>query len=131
MEGEIVAHAMYVRDDEGDRQAEVAAIVEDEWSSRGIGQFLLKEICAQAMEDGIEMLVCATLAENHRVRDLARHVFPEARVSIIYGGMRMMRLPLTMGGGSPPHHCYPTMPTRAGSLTREKNYERQRKHQQQ
>lgn len=107
VEGEIVGHAMYVRYGEDDREAEVAAIVEDEWLSRGIGQFLLKEVSAQAMEDGIETLVCATLGENYRVRDLARRAFPDARVSF-YGGMRVMRLPLSTGvaspagGGSPP-----------------------------
>lgn len=100
VEGETIGHAMYVRDDEGDRQAEVAAIIEDEWSSRGIGQFLLKEISAQAVEDGVEMLICATLAENRRVRDLVRRTFPEAHISI-YGGVRVMRFPLSTGVARP------------------------------
>ena len=96
---------MYVREEEGDREAEVAMVVEDGWSSSGVGRLLLAEIAAEARRGGVEALTCTTLGDNRRVRAVARRAFPGARVSFS-GGACSMRLPLgrsadgaSIGGG--------------------------------
>jgi GNAT superfamily N-acetyltransferase len=104
---EVVGHAMYAREEEGDREAEVAVVVEDGWSSRGVGRLLLAEISAEAKRGSVETLTCATLADNRRLLDLARRAFPGARLGFS-GGACSMRLPLgrvadgapTTGGAS-------------------------------
>lgn len=96
--GEVVGHAVYAREREGDREAEVAVVVEDGWSSRGVGRLLLAGISAEAGREGLEALTCATLGENRRARDVARRAFPGARISFS-GGACSMRLPLGPPGG--------------------------------
>lgn len=92
-EDEVVGHAMYAREEEGDREAEIAVVVEDGWASRGVGRRLFAEICEKARRDGVETLLCTTLGDNHRVRDAARRAFPEARITFS-GGACDIRLPL-------------------------------------
>lgn len=91
--GEVVGHAMYARERAGDREAEVAVVVEDGWSSKGIGRLLLAEIRERTERGGVEALVCTTLGDNHRVQDVARRAFPGARISFSDGACSM-RLPL-------------------------------------
>ena len=91
--GEVVGHAMFAREGEGDREAEVAVVVEDGWASRGVGWRLLNNVCEEARRDGVETLLCTTLGDNHRVRDVARRAFPEARITFS-GGACDIRLPL-------------------------------------
>lgn len=105
---EIVGHVMYARHIAGVRYAEVAVIVEDRWSSKGIGQYLLEEISTQALQDGIETLVCTTLGENYRVQALARHVFPDVQVSFSSGTCSMN---VTLGTGANGHQVEPRRET--------------------
>lgn len=91
--GEVVGHAMYARERAGEREAEVAVVVEDAWASRGIGQLLLAEIREQAKRGGVEALICTTLADNRRVQDVARRAFPGTQISFSDGACSM-RLPL-------------------------------------
>ena len=92
-DGEIVGHAMYIREDEGDREAEVAVVVEDGRSSGGVGRRLLAEIRQEAARAGIDMLLCTTLGDNLRTQKIARRTFPGARITFS-DGMCEMRLPL-------------------------------------
>lgn len=91
--GEIVGHAMFAREDEGDREAEVAVIVEDGRSSTGVGRRLLATISEEARRAGIDALLCTTLGDNIRIQEVARRAFPGARISFS-DGMCHMRLPL-------------------------------------
>lgn len=91
--GEVIGHAMFVREGEGDREAEVAVVVEDGWSSSGLGRRLLAEVCGGARRDGVETLLCTTLGENSRVQEVARRVFPGAHLTFSDGACDM-RLPL-------------------------------------
>lgn len=91
--GEVVGHAMYAREDEGDREADVAVVVEDGWGSKGVGRRLLIGVCEEAKRDDVETLLCTTLGDNYRIQDVARRAFPEARITFS-GGMCEMRLPL-------------------------------------
>ena len=91
--GEIVGHAMYAREDEDDREAEVAVVVEDGRSSGGVGRRLLAGIRQEAGRAGIDTLLCTTLGDNLRIQEVARRTFPEAGITFS-GGMCDMRLPL-------------------------------------
>lgn len=95
--GEIVGHAMFAREGEGNREAEVAVVVEDGWSSSGVGRRLLAEVCIEARQAGVETLLCTTLGENSRIQEVARRVFPGARLSFS-NGVCDMRLPLDPPG---------------------------------
>lgn len=107
--GEVVGHAMYAREKEGDREAEVAVVVEDGSLSRGVGRLLLAGLSAEARGEGLEALTCATLGENRRARDVARRAFPGARISF-FGGACSMRLPL-----GPPGDRADDVPTAGGA----------------
>jgi len=96
-EGEVVGHAMFAREGEGNREAEVAVVVEDRWSSSGVGRRLLAEVCVEAGRAGVETLLCTTLGENSRVQEVARRVFPGARLTFSDGAC-YMRLPLAPPG---------------------------------
>ena len=93
IEGKVVGHAMYAREDEGDREADVAVVVEDGWASKGVGRRLLAEVCEEARRDGVETLLCTTLGDNYRIQDLARRAFPGAQVAFSSGACHM-HLPL-------------------------------------
>lgn len=61
--GEIVGHVLYAP--EGERRAEVAFEVADDWHGRGIGTLLLGAAAGQAALEGIETLTAIVLPENH------------------------------------------------------------------
>lgn len=90
---EVVGHAMYAKEEGGDREAEVALVVEDGWSSKGVGRLLLAGIAGEAGRDGVEALTCTTVGENRRVREVARCSFPGASISFSRGECHV-RLPL-------------------------------------
>ena len=73
---EIFGHAMYARNEESDREAEFAVVVEDGWQARGLGTLLLSELAGEARRDGVETLTGISLAENRRLLSLARRVLP-------------------------------------------------------
>jgi GNAT superfamily N-acetyltransferase len=70
--GEVVGHAMYVR--EGD-SAEFAIVVEDRCQEKGIGKQLLSALAEKAGREGIKCLTGAVLGENRRMFGLVRSVF--------------------------------------------------------
>jgi hypothetical protein len=92
---------MYVKDRSDDREAEVAVIVEDGGRSSGVGRLLLSEIAGEARWAGVEMLTGTTLGDNYRIREVARRVFPNVRLSFS-GSACNMRLPLGRHGGDLP-----------------------------
>lgn len=94
LEGEkIVGHAMYVKDSEDDREAEVAVIVEDGRQSGGVGRLLLSRITREARRVGVEVLTCTTLGNNYRLLSIVRRAFPGSRTSYADGACKV-RIPL-------------------------------------
>ncbi len=71
--GEIVGHAMYVR--QGADEAEFAVVVEDRWQARGVGKRLLRALAATARDRGVETFTGAVLGENRRMLGLVRSAF--------------------------------------------------------
>jgi GNAT superfamily N-acetyltransferase len=71
-DGEVVGHAMYVR--EGD-SAEFAIVVEDRCQARGIGKHLLSALAERAGSAGIKRFTGAVLGENRRMFGLLRSAF--------------------------------------------------------
>ncbi len=71
--GEIVGHAMYVR--QGAAEAEFAVVVEDRWQARGVGKWLLCSLAGRAKDRGVETFTGAVLGENRRMLGLARAAF--------------------------------------------------------
>ena len=90
---EIFGHAMYARDDERDREAEFAIVVEDERQARGLGTLLLTEIAKEARRAGLETLTGIVLAKNRRILSLARRVLPD-RTCSFRSGTCVIRAPL-------------------------------------
>jgi GNAT superfamily N-acetyltransferase len=91
--GEVIGHAMYAREHEGDLEADTAVVVEDAWASRGVGRRLFARIREEARRDGVETLLCTTLGDNHRMRDALWRAFPESRITFSSGACHI-RLPL-------------------------------------
>src|SRR6266540_4298888 len=63
-DGEIVAHAMYVRVPGGDDTAELAVVVADAWQRRGLGPRLVAAVLAAARDQGIRGIQFSVLADN-------------------------------------------------------------------
>lgn len=100
-DGEVIGHAMYAREHEGDLEADTAVVVEDAWASRGVGRRLFVRTREEARRDGVETLLCTTLGESHRLRDALRRDFPESRITFS-GGECEVRMPLRHRESSPP-----------------------------
>lgn len=67
------------------KQAEAAFSVEKEWQSHGVGSALLEHTLLTARNRGIRHLHMACLADNHRMRQLARKF--DADLSFDFGGV--------------------------------------------
>jgi GNAT superfamily N-acetyltransferase len=89
--GEIVGHAMYVRENGG--EAEVAVVVEDRWQSKGVGKLLLLDLAREASRRGIGSFTGLALGENRRVLDLTNAVFAEVGYTV-REGLYDIRMPL-------------------------------------
>ena len=76
IDGEVIGHVMYAREQEGDTEADTAVVVEDAWASRGVGRRLFARICEVAGRDGVETLLCTTLGDNYRMRDAFAALLP-------------------------------------------------------
>lgn len=70
--GEVVGHAMYVRDGDG---AEFAIVVEDRCQARGIGKRLLSALAESAAREGVKCFTGAVLGQNQRMFGLLHSVF--------------------------------------------------------
>jgi GNAT superfamily N-acetyltransferase len=92
---EIFGHAMYVRDEESDHEAEFAIVVEDEQQARGLGTLLLSEITEEARRAGIETITGIVLANNRRILSLTRRVLP-GRTCSFRSGICVIRAPLAV-----------------------------------
>ena len=90
-DGEIVGHAMYVR--QGAEEAEFAVVVEDRWQARGVGKRLLRALAVRATDQGAETFTGEVLGENRRMLALAAAVFAETTYTI-KGGVYHVRMPL-------------------------------------
>lgn len=51
----------------GDRRAEAAFVVRDDWQNRGVGHLLVTHLAARAEAEGVLRLVAETLTENRRM----------------------------------------------------------------
>ena len=78
-DGEIVGHAMYVRQGDG---AEFAVVVEDRCQHRGIGKLLLSELADRAGSEGVRTFTGAVLGENRSMFGLVRSVFAKVRYAM-------------------------------------------------
>lgn len=93
--GEVVGHAMYVREPGG--EAEMAVIVEDASQGRGVGKLLVAELAQRAKRRGVETFTAEVLGENQRMLGLLRALFGEISTTIS-GGSYHARAPLqTLG----------------------------------
>lgn len=76
----IVGVSRYSTDAEG-LQCECAVTVADEWQNKGLGTLLMKHLIEVARNQGVRTMVSMDLAENVRMRELARdlgfHVRPD------------------------------------------------------
>ena len=88
--GEIVGHAMYVR--QGADEAEFAVVVEDRWQARGVGKRLLRALAARARDRGVETFKGAVLGENRGMLGLAA-MFAGTDYTT-KGGLYHVRMPL-------------------------------------
>jgi L-amino acid N-acyltransferase YncA len=78
-DGEVVGHAMYVR--QGD-SAEFAIVVEDRCQHRGIGKQLLSALAERAGQEGVKTFTGAVLGENLSMFGLIRSVFAKVRYAM-------------------------------------------------
>lgn len=88
--GEVVGHAMYVR--EGD-SAEFAIVVEDRCQERGIGKRLLSALAESAAREGVKCFSGAVLGQNRRMFGLLRSVFERVGYAM-EGGAYAVSAPL-------------------------------------
>ena len=72
-DGEVVGHAMYVRQD--GNSAEFAIVVEDGCQKRGIGKQLLSALAEMAEREGVKCFKGIVLGENRRMFGLVRSLF--------------------------------------------------------
>lgn len=71
--------ARFVRSVEEPAVAEPAITVTDDFQGKGLGRLLCVRLADAAAERGIDHFRCYVLAENRRVQELIRRVFPGAR----------------------------------------------------
>jgi GNAT superfamily N-acetyltransferase len=88
--GEVVGHAIYVR--EGD-SAEFAMVVEDRCQARGIGKRLLSALAESAGREGVKCFTGAVLGENRRMFGLLRSAFERVGYAL-EGGAYAVSAPL-------------------------------------
>jgi RimJ/RimL family protein N-acetyltransferase len=69
-EGSLIAEARYATSTPGDRTADMAITVADEWQGRGIGTRLAARLVRAARANGITRLTALTLRENSAARAL-------------------------------------------------------------
>jgi len=69
----------------GEREAEVAFVVADEYQHHGIGSLLLDELARAAWQRGVEVFRAETLAENSAMLDVFRHAGFPVTSGIEYG----------------------------------------------
>lgn len=98
LHGEIHAVARYHRNP-GERDAEIAVVVEDRWQRRGIGRILFTRLAELARTRGVESFTGTMLAENAGATRLLVSVFPTAERQIRQGEL-VFRVPLTDGAVS-------------------------------
>jgi acetyl coenzyme A synthetase (ADP forming)-like protein len=92
--GEIVGHAGYVREKDGD--AEVAFAIAEAYQGHGLATTLLAHLAAHAHADGIDAFTAVVLPDNHRMIDVFRESgFPvEVRAGL---DLVSVRLPTELG----------------------------------
>jgi acetate---CoA ligase (ADP-forming) len=88
VDGELVAVARYDRAP-AELDAEVAFVVRDDQQRRGIGTVLLEHLASAARAVGIRRFVADTLAENHPMLNVFRHVGFEEHASFEAGVVRV------------------------------------------
>lgn len=77
-EGAGMAVARFVRLPDPPNVAEAAIVVVDEWKGKRLGRLLFERLIEAARERGIEKLRCEVLAQNESMRQLLRHIAPDA-----------------------------------------------------
>lgn len=85
-EARIIALASYIRT--GEKQAEMAIAVADDFQGRGVGSILLEHLCEAAAEDGIAVFLAEILFENydmiHVIRDLKLPVAMRSSMGLVH-----------------------------------------------
>jgi RimJ/RimL family protein N-acetyltransferase len=70
---EIIAIVRYDRQ-QGEEQAEYAAIVEDRWQGQGVGIDLTRRLLDEARDNGIRFFYALVMGKNTRMLELLRHL---------------------------------------------------------
>ncbi len=83
-EREVVAVARYDRRP-GERDAEVAVVVDDEWQDRGLGTRLLHRLARVGARRGLVAFRATVLGENRRALPFLRRLSPNAEVRLLDG----------------------------------------------
>jgi GNAT superfamily N-acetyltransferase len=89
---EIVGVARYSVQ-EGDRQAEIAVVVEDAWQHRGLALLLLRRLAELARRRHLDEFTATILGDNRPAASMVRRLSPEARFSV-RGGEIAVTIPL-------------------------------------
>jgi GNAT superfamily N-acetyltransferase len=84
VEDEIVGVARYFRRP-GSVTAEVAVVVADAWQRRGVATRLVTVLAELAVSAGVRQLYLAMQADNRPVLQLARRLFPDAKLTYSQG----------------------------------------------
>lgn len=84
VEDEIVGVARYFRRP-GSEMAEVAVVVADAWQRRGVATRLVTVLAELAASAGVGQLYLAMQADNRPVLQLARRLFPDAKLTCSQG----------------------------------------------
>jgi RimJ/RimL family protein N-acetyltransferase len=82
--GQLVGIAQYVRRP-GERQAQLAIVIVDEWQRQGLGTRMVAALANRAVEEGIDSFAVDIQGDNQAALRLFRRVAPGARLSYSAG----------------------------------------------
>jgi RimJ/RimL family protein N-acetyltransferase len=80
----VIGLARLVRSADG-QSAEIGILLADAWQSRGLGRFVLQQLCVEAHRLAVAALTGNVLWENQRMMRLARRVFPHLELTCTQG----------------------------------------------
>jgi RimJ/RimL family protein N-acetyltransferase len=82
--GQLVGIAQYVRRP-GDRQAQLAIVIVDDWQRQGLGTRMVAALAHRAIEEGIDSFAVDIQGDNYGALKLFKRVAPGARLTYSAG----------------------------------------------
>jgi RimJ/RimL family protein N-acetyltransferase len=82
--GQLVGIAQYVRAP-GDRQAQLAIVIVDDWQRQGLGTRMVAALAHRALEEGIDSFAVDIQGDNYAALRLFKRVAPSSRLSYSAG----------------------------------------------